>query len=59
MQPPDVALTRMYNQPLITLENGKTVGAYYKSPIDCLWKTLNAEGFKGLYKGSTGMFINI
>ena len=42
MQPPDVALTRMYNQPLITLENGKTVGAYYKSPIDCLWKTLNA-----------------
>jgi solute carrier family 25 protein 34/35 len=45
------ALTRMYNQPTIRLPNGRMEGTLYKNPIDCLWKTVKAEGIFGWYKG--------
>lgn len=51
MQPADTALTRMYNQPVKKLPNGRTVGLLYRNPIDCLWKTLKTEGPLGWYKG--------
>ncbi|TIA89691.1 hypothetical protein E3P99_01933 [Wallemia hederae] len=59
MQPPDVALTRMYNQPTTKLDNGKTVGQFYKNPIDCIYKTVKSEGFTGLYKGTSAQFLRI
>ncbi|TIB62326.1 hypothetical protein E3P77_03857 [Wallemia ichthyophaga] len=59
MQPPDVALTRMYNQPTQKMENGKSVGQFYKNPIDCLYKTVKAEGVTGLYKGTSAQFLRI
>lgn len=49
--PAHQALTRVYNQPTKELPNGKHVGLLYKNPIDCLWKTLQAEGPLGWYKG--------
>jgi solute carrier family 25 protein 34/35 len=42
----------MYNQPTMQLPNGTIVGTRYKSPIDCLWKTITTEGFLALYKGN-------
>ena len=45
------ALTRMYNQPVKKLPNGRMVGVLYKNPFDCLWKTLKTEGPFGWYKG--------
>lgn len=42
----------MYNQPTMQLSNGAIVGTLYKSPIDCLWKTITTEGFLALYKGN-------
>lgn len=42
----------MYNQPTQRLPDGRVVGVLYKNPIDCLWKTLKAEGPLGLYKGA-------
>ncbi|GJJ13095.1 hypothetical protein Clacol_007345 [Clathrus columnatus] len=59
MQPADTALTRMYNQPVQKLPNGKTIGLLYKNPIDCLWKTLKTEGPLGWYKGTTAHFLRI
>lgn len=59
MQPADTALTRMYNQETIKLPDGRIVGAKYKNPVDCLWKTLRAEGLRGWYKGSTAHFLRI
>ncbi|KAF9041810.1 oxaloacetate carrier [Hymenopellis radicata] len=59
MQPADTALTRMYNQPTKRNEAGKLVGALYKNPIDCLWKTFKVEGVRGWYKGSTAHFLRI
>ncbi len=53
MQPTDTVLTRMYNQPTIPTPDGRHVGALYKNPIDCLWKTLKAEGPLGWYKGES------
>ena len=44
------ALTRVYNQPT-AIVNGKVTGVLYKNPIDCMWKTVKAEGLRGLYKG--------
>jgi len=41
----------MYNQPTIRLPNGRMQGTLYKNPIDCLWKTVQAEGIFGWYKG--------
>ena len=51
MQPTDTVLTRMYNQPTIQTPDGRHIGALYKNPLDCLWKTLKAEGPLGWYKG--------
>lgn len=45
--PPDIILTRLYNQPLD--DHGK--GKYYSGVIDCFWKVLKVEGVAGLYKG--------
>ncbi|OCH89720.1 mitochondrial carrier [Obba rivulosa] len=59
MQPADTALTRVYNQPTVQLPDGRHVGALYKNPIDCLWKTLKTEGPLGWYKGSTAHFFRI
>ncbi|KAF8921953.1 oxaloacetate carrier [Mucidula mucida] len=59
MQPADTALTRMYNQPTKRNEAGKLVGALYKNPFDCLWKTFKVEGVRGWYKGSTAHFLRI
>ncbi|WOO82223.1 Mitochondrial oxaloacetate transport protein [Vanrija pseudolonga] len=60
MQPADTVLTRMYNQPTIKDPvTGKTRGALYTNPIDCLWKTAQAEGIKGWYKGTTAHFLRI
>ncbi|EIN13901.1 oxaloacetate carrier [Punctularia strigosozonata HHB-11173 SS5] len=59
MQPADTALTRMYNQPMVKLPNGRYAGTLYKNPIDCLWKTVKTEGVFGWYKGSTAHFLRI
>lgn len=59
MQPADTALTRVYNQPTIVRPDGKRVGALYKNPFDCLWKTLKTEGPLGWYKGTTAHFLRI
>lgn len=40
----------MYNQPTKLTPEGRTVGALYRNPIDCLWKTAKVEGVRGLYK---------
>ncbi|KAG5342050.1 hypothetical protein C0989_005730 [Termitomyces sp. Mn162] len=53
------ALTRMYNQPTIRGPDGRLQGTLYKNPIDCLWKTFQAEGVYGWYKGSTAHFMRI
>ncbi|KAB5590071.1 Mitochondrial oxaloacetate transport protein [Ceratobasidium theobromae] len=57
MQPADTALTRMYNQPTIPGPNGRMIGALYKNPIDCLWKTLKTEGALAWYKGLHSLFV--
>ncbi|KAI0776580.1 oxaloacetate carrier [Trametes elegans] len=59
MQPADTTLTRMYNQPTVSGPNGRIVGTLYRNPLDCLWKTLKAEGIFGWYKGSTAHFLRI
>ena len=46
MNPFDVMATRLYNQKVE--EGGK--GALYTGPIDCLVKTVRAEGMRGIYK---------
>ena len=52
-------LTRMCNQPTVKKPNGRTIGLLYSNPIDCLWKTLRAEGIFGWYKGTTAHFLRI
>lgn len=47
IQPSDIVLTRLYNQPLD--EHGK--GKYYGGVWDCTLKVFRAEGLAGLYKG--------
>lgn len=49
MNPFDVVSTRIYNQ---NFEQGQ--GQLYKNPLDCLKKTIAAEGVAGLYKGFWG-----
>ncbi|KAJ3020345.1 Mitochondrial oxaloacetate carrier protein [Thoreauomyces humboldtii] len=56
MNPFDVASTRMYNQN--TAADGKQ-GALYKSGVDCLVKTVRAEGFTALYKGLSAHYLRI
>ncbi|KAL1921403.1 uncharacterized protein VTP21DRAFT_11119 [Calcarisporiella thermophila] len=56
MQPFDVVSTRMYNQKTDPI-TGK--GTLYRNPLDCMVKTLRAEGFFGLYKGFTAQYARI
>ncbi|KAI3607985.1 oxaloacetate carrier [Moniliophthora roreri] len=55
MQPTDTVLTRMYNQPVKVLPNGKHVGVLYKNPIDALIKIAKTEGPLGWYKGNADL----
>ncbi|KAJ3922195.1 mitochondrial carrier domain-containing protein [Lentinula edodes] len=57
MQPADTVCTDSDVQP--TNHSNKIVGALYKNPIDCLWKTFKTEGVRGWYKGSTAHFLRI
>jgi solute carrier family 25 protein 34/35 len=41
-----VIATRLYNQPM-----EKGVGKLYKGAVDCLVKSVQAEGIMALYKG--------
>lgn len=45
--PPDIILTRLYNQPL----DNNGIGKFYSGVIDCFVKVLRTEGIQGLYKG--------
>lgn len=45
--PPDIILTRLYNQPLDNAGKGK----YYNGVVDCFWKICKTEGVSGMYKG--------
>lgn len=56
MNPFDVVSTRMYNQP--TASDGK-VGQLYKNGLDCIVKTVRAEGFGALYKGFSAHYLRI
>lgn len=53
--PPDVILTRLYNQPLDNAGNGK----YYNGVYDCFIKIIKTEGFSGLYKGFWPSYIRV
>lgn len=53
--PPDVILTRLYNQG--TDPSGK--GLLYNGVIDCLLKILKTEGPLGLYKGFWPTYLRI
>lgn len=53
--PPDLILTRLYNQPL----NDQGKGLYYSGVTDCLWKILKTEGPAGLYKGFWPNYLRI
>lgn len=53
--PPDVILTRLYNQPLD--DHGK--GKLYSGVYDCLVKIVKTEGFSGLYKGFWPSYLRV
>ncbi|KAI9337695.1 mitochondrial carrier domain-containing protein, partial [Zopfochytrium polystomum] len=56
MNPFDVASTRMYNQHVAA--DGKH-GSLYKSGLDCIVKTVRAEGVGALYKGFFAHYLRI
>lgn len=53
--PPDIIITRLYNQPL----NDSGKGTYYSGVIDCFIKVLKTEGLSGLYKGFWPTYLRI
>lgn len=53
--PPDVILTRIYNQPL----NDAGKGKYYSGIYDCFVKIVKTEGFGGLYKGFWPSYLRV
>lgn len=60
MQPMDVVLTRVSNQPThVDPKSGFRVGSLYSGPIDALVKIAKSEGFRGYYKGSAAHFFRI
>lgn len=66
MNPFDVVTTRMYNQNTDTSTtaagSAKTAGrggALYSSPLDCVVKTVRAEGPMALYKGFLAHYLRI
>ncbi|KAF9182978.1 Mitochondrial oxaloacetate carrier protein [Haplosporangium sp. Z 767] len=57
MNPFDIVSTRMFNQaPDPTTGRG---GMLYKSPLDCLVKTVRTEGVSALYKGFTAHYFRV
>eukprot|EP01127_Copromyxa_protea_P004768 TRINITY_DN14594_c0_g1_i1.p1 TRINITY_DN14594_c0_g1~~TRINITY_DN14594_c0_g1_i1.p1 ORF type:complete len:319 (+),score=34.95 TRINITY_DN14594_c0_g1_i1:34-990(+) len=54
MNPVDCVATRLYNQPVV---NGK--GTLYTGPFNCLRRTLQEEGMKGLYKGTFANYVRL
>lgn len=53
--PPEIIITRLYNQPLD--DNGK--GKYYNGFVDCFMKIVKTEGPSGLYKGFWPSYIRL
>lgn len=53
--PPDVLLTRLYNQPLDDAGKGK----YYSGVLDCLIKIIKTEGPTALYKGFGPSYLRV
>lgn len=53
--PVDTIRTRIMNQPRDSL--GK--GTLYKGQLDCIRKTLSAEGFLGIYKGFSAQWMRV
>lgn len=53
--PPDVILTRLYNQPLDDAGKGK----FYSGVYDCLVKMIKTEGVTSLYKGFWPCYLRI
>lgn len=53
--PPDVILTRLYNQPLDDAGKGK----YYSGVVDCLIKIVKTEGPSALYKGFWPSYLRV
>lgn len=51
MNPFDVVMTRLYNQ--------SQTSPQYANPVDCLLKTVRAEGFAALYKGFGAHYLRI
>jgi len=54
MNPMDVVTTRMMND---KTQGGQ--GTLYKGPLDCLIKTVRAEGIRGIYKGAVAHYFRI
>ena len=54
MNPLDVATTRLMNQPVV---DGR--GSLYSGVVDCLGKTLKAEGVQGLMKGWFAQYLRL
>ena len=52
--PADVVKTRIMNQPT---ESGK--GLFYRGAMDCLFKTVQREGFLALYKGLSLVWVRL
>ncbi|KAF9581281.1 Mitochondrial oxaloacetate carrier protein [Lunasporangiospora selenospora] len=57
MNPFDIVTTRMYNQ--ATDPSTGRGGSLYKTPIDCLIKTVRTEGVSALYKGFTAHYLRV
>eukprot|EP01065_Artemidia_motanka_P012599 TRINITY_DN16947_c0_g1_i1.p1 TRINITY_DN16947_c0_g1~~TRINITY_DN16947_c0_g1_i1.p1 ORF type:complete len:329 (+),score=66.04 TRINITY_DN16947_c0_g1_i1:44-988(+) len=53
MQPFDFAATRMMNQP--SAQGGG--GAVYRGPVDCIVKTVRAEGALSVYRGTLANYL--
>ncbi|RLN79031.1 hypothetical protein BBJ28_00007571 [Nothophytophthora sp. Chile5] len=54
MNPMDVVSTRLYSQKVV---NGK--GHLYSGVVDCILKTLRAEGITGFYKGWAAHYMRL
>ncbi|KAH9934300.1 uncharacterized protein B0H18DRAFT_869773, partial [Fomitopsis serialis] len=57
--PAHTTLTHMYDQPTVRGPGGRLIGALYRDPLDCLWRTLKAEGIYGWYNCSTALSLRI
>jgi solute carrier family 25 protein 34/35 len=55
MNPFDVIMTRLYNQPV----GADGIGRFYAGPSDCLFKTIRSEGLRGLMKGFTAHWLRV